>query len=109
MLIKNPHLAIIFAKISPLRILEGVILFSPFQEHPVLTCRSKKACSNVGFSPVICPSIFTRCDVVGTWYRQYQLSSSFSSYSYSYSHSFSYSYSPDDSLFFSFYQVRQNL
>jgi hypothetical protein len=38
--------------------------------------------------------IFTRCDVVGTWSREYQLSSS--------SHSHSYSYSPDDSLFLAF-------
>jgi hypothetical protein len=46
-------------------------------------------------------TVFTRCDVVGTWSREYQLSSS--------SHSHSYSYSPDNSLFFGFYQVRQNL
>jgi hypothetical protein len=43
-------------------------------------------------------NIFTRCDVVGTWSREYQLSSS--SYSSSYSHS--HSHSPDDSLFLVF-------
>jgi hypothetical protein len=41
--------------------------------------------------------VFTRCDVVRTWSREYQLSSSSHSHSYSYSHS--NSNSPDDSLF----------
>jgi hypothetical protein len=54
--------------------------------------------------------VFTRCDVVDTWSREYQLSSS--SYSHSYSHSYSYSnsnsYSPDDSLFFGFSQMSRN-
>jgi hypothetical protein len=45
--------------------------------------------------------VFTRCDVVGTWSREYQLSSSY--YYYSHSHSHSHSYSPDDSLFFGFF------
>jgi hypothetical protein len=39
---------------------------------------------------------FTRCDIVGTWSREYQLSSS------SHSNSNSYSYSPEDSLFLVF-------
>jgi hypothetical protein len=46
--------------------------------------------------------IFTRCDKVGTWSREYQLSSSSYSHSHSYSYSYSNSYSPDDSLFFGF-------
>jgi hypothetical protein len=49
-------------------------------------------------------NIFTRCDVVGTWSREYQLSSSSHSYSYSHSHS----HSPDDSHFFGFSQVSRN-
>jgi hypothetical protein len=35
-------------------------------------------------SPSLSPSLFTRCDVVGTWSREYQLSSSYYYYYYYY-------------------------
>jgi hypothetical protein len=71
-------------------------LGSHVAKKPNITILKPIVVSQYGWST----PIFTRCDVVGTWYREHQLSS-FSSYSHS------YSYSPDNSLFF-FYQTRWN-